>query len=282
MRGSTRVHYRHIQHVPLVGTLLRYLRLWRLFVATSLAQELEYRTAFVVDLILAISETGWQIVALWVFFFHRDRLETWTFPEAVIILGLFVFFDGFMAMFFQPNMEQIVEHVRHGTLDFVLLKPVNAQFLATTRHMRFRHVGYVVAGLALIGYSLARLHVTPHALNVGLFLLLLVAAALILYSLLLMLVTLAFWFVDVTNILNLLWAVYEAGRVPVDVFPRVVRWVLTFVVPVAFITTVPARTLLGRVTPGVVWMALALAGGLFLLSSLFWRYALGHYTSASS
>jgi len=270
------------QPYELARGVWRYVRLWRLFVANSLARELEYRTAFVAELLLAITETAWQLVALWVFFFHRPRLETWTFLEATVVLGLFIFFDGLMEVFFQPNMRQIIEHIRQGTLDFVLLKPANAQFLATARHVQFRYIGYVLAGMGLIVYSLVRLHTTPHAVNVGLFLLLVVAAAVILYSLLLALVTLAFWFVDVTNILNLIWAVYEAGRVPVDVFPRVVRWVLTFIVPVAFITTVPARTLLGRATPRTVVVAFALAGLLFALSSRFWSYALRHYTSASS
>lgn len=266
----------------IASAVRRYIRLWRIFVANSLAQELEYRAAFVAEVLLAFTETAWQVVALWVFFFHRPRLETWTFLEATVVLGLFVFFDGLMEVFFQPNMRQIVEHVRQGTLDFVLLKPANAQFLATARHVQFRYIGYVLAGGGLIVYSLVRLHATPHAVNIGLFLLLIVAASIILYSLLLGLVTLAFWFVDVTNILNLIWAVYEAGRVPVDVFPRVVRWVLTFIVPVAFITTVPARTLLGRATPQTVGIAFGLAALLFGLSSRFWNFALRHYTSASS
>lgn len=266
----------------MVQGIWRYLRLWRLFVANSMAQELEYRTAFIAEVMLALTETAWQLVAVWVFFFHRPRLETWTFPEAAVVLGLFIFFDGLMEVFFQPNMRQIIEHIRQGTLDFVLLKPVNAQFLATARHAQFRYIGYVLAGLGLILYSLVRLHTTPHAVNIGLFLLLVGAAAVILYSLLLILVTLAFWFVDVTNILNLIWAVYEAGRVPVDVFPRLVRWVLTFVVPVAFITTVPARTILGRSTPDTLLLAFALAAALFFLSSRFWNYALRQYTSASS
>lgn len=270
----------HVRGV--IEDIRRYLRLWRLFVANSMAQELEYRTAFIAEVILALTETAWQLVAVWVFFFHRPRLETWTFPEAGVILGLFVFFDGLMEVFFQPNMRQIIEHIRQGTLDFVLLKPVNAQFLATARHVQFRYIGYVLAGLGLIVYSLVRLHTTPQAVNIGLFLLLVGAAAVILYSLLLILVTLAFWFVDVTNILNLIWAVYEAGRVPVDVFPRLVRWVLTFVVPVAFITTVPARTILGRSTPDTVLVAFALAAALFFLSNRFWNYALRQYTSASS
>ncbi len=261
---------------------LRYFTLWRVFIANSLALELEYRAAFIGQIIIAITQTAWQLVAIWVLFAHRDHLGTWTMWEAVIVLGLYIFFDGTIEMFFRPNLEQIVEHIRMGTMDFILLKPVNSQFLATTRIVHFRHLGDVIAGLGVALYALWRLNVQPRFLSVLAFLTLLLAGGIILYSLLLILVTLSFWFVNVTNIIELIWSVYEAGRFPIDIYPQTVRWVLTFVIPIAFITTVPAEALLGRVTPRSALTAMLMAVIILLVSSLFWRYATLHYTSASS
>lgn len=265
-----------------VSTVRRYLYLWRIFVLNSLAMELEYRAAFIGETIVAFTQMGWQLAGIAVFFVHRPRIGTWTFWEATIVLGLFVFFDGFIEMFFRPNMAEIIQHIRQGTLDFILLKPVNAQFLATTRRVQFRFLGDVSAGLLLILISLWQLHMEPRLLSILLFLVLLATGAIILYSILLALVTLSFWFVNVTNILELIWSVYEAGRVPVDVFPRLVRMVLTFVIPIAFITTVPAEALLNKVNPRFATLSLLMATIALLASSGFWNYATRYYTSASS
>lgn len=265
------------------GSGWKYLRLWYRFLQNSLAVELEYRAAFISELVLAVSRLAWQLAGIWVFFVHRPYLGgRWTLWEAAIVLGLFIFFDGFIETFLRPNMEAIIEHIRLGTLDFILLKPVDAQFMASVRWVRFRHVGDMVAGLGLMGLALFRLHYMPGIVGFLLLPLMMAAGAIILYSILLVLVTLAFWFIDLTNIVELIWSVYEAGRVPVDAFPRVVRVVLTFVVPIAFITTVPAETLLGRISLPALLYAIGAAALSLGISSLFWRYALRHYTSASS
>ena len=268
--------------MTLVRVARRYAYLWWVFIKNSLALEMEYRAATLSESFIALTNMAWQLATIWVFFEHTDQLGGWDLWEAAIVLGLFIFFDGFIEMFFRPNMEQIIEHIRMGTLDFTLLKPVNSQFLATTRFVRFRYAGYLVTGLGLILYSLLRVEMQPSVWVILFFIALLVSGAIILYSMLLVLVTLAFWFINVTNIIELIWSVYEAGRVPIDTFPGVVRIFLTFVVPIAFITTIPAEALLGRVNPLFASLSLLMAAASLAVSSAFWRYAIQHYSSASS
>jgi ABC-2 type transport system permease protein len=107
-------------------------------------------------------------------------------------------------------------------------------------------------------------------------------ALLILYSLWFMLSTTSLWFVKIHNVTNLLGGLLEAGRFPVPAYPAIYRVVLTFIVPVALLTTVPASAVLQRPW-GVPWLsALLLAGGLAVLSRAFWHFGLRCYTSASS
>lgn len=61
-----------------------------------------------------------------------------------------------------------------------------------------------------------------------------------------------------------------------------VRALLTVVVPIAFVTTVPASVLLQRMSPWYVLASLAVTAVLFSVSALFWRFAVRHYSSASS
>ena len=58
--------------------------------------------------------------------------------------------------------------------------------------------------------------------------------------------------------------------------------IFTFIIPIAFITTVPAEAIVGRATPGSALTALLVAGLLVAVSRWFWRFALRNYTSASS
>ena len=90
------------------------------------------------------------------------------------------------------------------------------------------------------------------------------------------------WFVKIYNVTEVLRGFLEAGRFPIVAYPAAFRVFFTFVIPVAFLTTVPAQVFLNRIE--VSWLAgsCLLAIGLFQVSRLFWRFALRFYTSASS
>ena len=104
----------------------------------------------------------------------------------------------------------------------------------------------------------------------------------IIYSLWFILGATSIWFTKIYNITEVLRGLLAAGRFPIGAYPPAYRFFFTFVVPVAFLTTVPAEALLGR--GSLVWIASGgcLAVVLLLLSSYFWRFALRFYTSASS
>ncbi|HSG88465.1 MAG TPA: ABC-2 family transporter protein, partial [Pseudomonadales bacterium] len=136
-------------------------------------------------------------------------------------------------------------------------------------------------GVAVIGVGMARQGTLSWA-NAGLTVLLLIAATAILYAVWFALTTTAFWFVKVDNVSELFTAFFAAGRFPVSAYPGWVRALLTFVVPIAFLTTVPAEAASGRLTWGAALGAAAVALALLAASQAFWRYALANYTSASS
>ena len=116
----------------------------------------------------------------------------------------------------------------------------------------------------------------------GAFVMMLIAGGVIIYSFFLILATLSFWFVRVENFLAIFQSMYEAGRWPVSLYPGWLRYGLTFVVPIAFATTVPAEALTGRLTWVTLLAAIAIAAVLFTISRLFWRVGLRHYSGASA
>jgi ABC-2 type transport system permease protein len=61
-----------------------------------------------------------------------------------------------------------------------------------------------------------------------------------------------------------------------------VRIFFTLVLPVAFLTTVPADMLLGRSDGGWILASLGVSIVALAVSRGFWRLALRYYTSASS
>jgi ABC-2 type transport system permease protein len=197
-------------------------------------------------------------------------------------VGLFTFFNGVMEALLRPNIGAIIEQIRDGTFDFVLTKPINGQFIASLRNLVIWRLVDVVIGLGLIIYALRLLGISPALDRIAIFTIMLASAIFIVYSLWLAMSSLAFWFVRIDNVTELFYAFYEAGRYPVTIYRGVVRVLLTFIVPIAFVTTFPASALLGRLDSNTAWIGVILAIVFLIASSRFWSFAVRHYSSASS
>lgn len=258
----------------------RYLLTLRRFWTAAVAAEMEYRLNFVLATVTSLGNLAGSLFGLSLFYLNGATLGGWRWQEACMVLGLAVFMEGFSRTFLMPNIGRIVDHVRSGTLDFVLLKPMDAQFWLSTRNLSIWGLPDMLYGLGVVAYGGMHLGLAPWQYLAGL--LPLAVALVILYSIWFMLATTSLWFVKIHNVTALLRGVLEAGRFPTPAYPRIYRVVFTFVLPVAFLTTVPASAVLNRPW-GVSWLtAIPLALALALASRWFWRFGLRCYTSASS
>lgn len=269
-------------HEPgLAAPVLRHLTLLRMFVSTSLSAELEYRANFTFSVLSSAMNLGASVFTVRLFFSHDTSLGGWSWPSALVVLGAFTVLSGISQTMLQPNLNRLVEHVREGTLDFVLLKPVDAQFWVSTRRCSPWGVPDLLLGCALIVYG--SLAVEPSGFAWLALVVSLACSSLILYSLWFLMATTTVWFVQIYNVTEVLRGLLDAGRFPIDAFPAgAYRFVFTFVIPVAFMTSVPARVVLGEAVSVHLAGALALGAGLFGASRAFFRFALRYYTSASS
>ncbi len=260
----------------------RHLRLLAVQLRASTALALQYRLEFLGQGALALLWTAWSLVPLLVVYDGRPGLAGWSFEEALVVIGWFTLMKGVLEGAVNPSLASVVEHIRKGTLDFVLLKPADAQFLVSTaRFMPWRVVD-VLAGLAIFAAAFARMGRAPSAGAVAAAVLLLACATLVLYSLWILVISAAFYVVKVDNLSYLFSSIYDAARWPVSVFRGALRLVFTFVVPLAIMTTYPALALLGRLEAAVGLQALAGALAFAAVARLTWRRAIGAYTSASS
>jgi ABC-2 type transport system permease protein len=175
-----------------------------------------------------------------------------------------------------------MEDIRLGTLDFMILKPEDAQFLISVRQIAIWKLIDVLLGLVVMIVALVRLGAQFGLLQAISFGVALLAGGTIVYSFWLILATSAFWFVKTENILVIFQAMYQAGRWPVTIYPVWLQAILTFLVPITFAVTVPAQALTGRLTVQTLALAVALAVGLFLLSRWFWRFGIRFYSGASA
>jgi ABC-2 type transport system permease protein len=261
---------------------MKYLTLLALFIRTSVMTGLEYRANFIGAMVMTVVEVAWSAASVLLFYSFTDTLGGWTFNETLVVVGLLFVAFGFLDAVIWKNVIELGQHIRKGTLDFILTKPVNSQFHATLQHYRVDRVASILGGIFLIAYGLAQMGASPSAGQMGLFVLLVLGGLLLVYSALVMLGTLAFWVVEVESFGEIVFALLEIGRFPAAALPEPLRAIMTFVIPIAFVTTVPAEVIIGRITPQFVFYGWVFAIATFIACVWFWNFAVRRYSSASS
>jgi ABC-2 type transport system permease protein len=261
---------------------VRYLRLLAVQFRASAQAAMQYRVEFLVQGAMSLFWMAWAVVPLLVVYDHRDAVAGWNFHQAMVVLGWFLVMKGILEGAVNPSLASVVEHIRKGTLDFVLLKPADAQFLVSTAKFQPWHVVDVAAGVGVVAWALSHLGGWPSPGRVALALLLTAAATWILYSLWILVVSAAFFVVKVDNLSFLFLSIFDAARWPSTVFRGFWRVLFTVVIPLALMTTFPAEALLGRLPTGAAAAALLGTVAFAAAARAVWMRAIGRYTSASS
>ena len=262
--------------------LRRYFLLFRVQVRASTLQAMQYRGDFLLEGFISLFWTFTALVPLFVAFRDRQAVVGWSFEEALLVVGWFTLLQGVLEGAINPSLQGVVEHIRKGTLDFVLMKPADAQFLVSTaKFLPWRGVN-VLAALGLFAYAFHRMGRMPSIPGLLSTVVLLGTSTLLLYSLWILTVSAAFFVVKVDNLTYFFTSIFDFARWPSSVFRGALSFVFTFVIPIALMTTFPAEAMLGR-------LPLHALGGAVLGSMLFafvsrrvWLRSIGHYTSASS
>jgi ABC-2 type transport system permease protein len=261
---------------------MRLGRLAWLFFKVGSLNELQYRTNFFIQLLQSAVSIGVALVVLEVVYSHTPELNGWTEPELLVVLGIQLLLGGVISTSIQPNMQRLMEEVRDGKLDFALTKPEDSQALVSIRDVRIWRAVDVIGGAAVLAYGINGLETAVGIGDALLFVGLLALGAVTIYCFWLVIATLAFWIVNVWEIIELFQGVYLAGRFPVSIYPGWLRFGVTFLVPLAFAITVPAEAVTSRLEWGTVALAIGFAVALFAFTRWWWGFGLRRYSGASA
>ncbi len=260
----------------------KYLKVYTKFLHTSIASELEYKTNILIDLITAILSLLGSIFLLSIFFQNSQSIGGWEFEEALIIQGIYTILNGITNTWFSPNLTEIVKHIREGTLDFVLLKPIDSQFFISFKKINPSGFLEIILGFCLLFYCIRinQINLSPSFLSLSL--ITIICAIFILYSLWFFISTTTIWFVKTWNATEVLRSFLYIGRFPLNSFSLPLRIFFSVFIPIAFITTIPSEVVLGLSQLWEIFLEVIVAIIFLMSSRKFWIFALKFYSSASS
>ena len=264
--------------------------LYRRLVSAQIRSQMQYRTAFVFDMVAQLFGNIVDFGAVAVFFTHFPTIGGWSLGEIGLLYGLStlsfsladMFASGFDYAYFGPTM------VQRGGFDQVLVRPVSAFLQVLASQFMIRRLGRFVQGALILALALALLHMEWTPIKIAFMLVVIVSGILFFMGLFIFGSGVSFWTVESLEAMNVLtYGGQTMISYPMHIYQDWLRSIFMFVVPMAFVNYYPSLWLLDRPDPlgGPAWLAFlspVVCLAVFLVGTRMWWFGVQKYTSTGS
>lgn len=263
-----------------MSVLRKYFRIWTRTASMAMQAQLTYRLGsfgFLLGKMIRLLFFFAFVVAI---FSHVESVAGYSLVETALFFLTYNVVDMLAQIFFR-GVYGARRTVAEGDFDFYLVQPCSPLFRMTCATVDFLDIVTLVPVLVMVGMVFARLPPLPWTRYAAYVLLIANGVALI-FSIHVFVAGLAVRTQELENAIWIYRDVMFMGKFPVDVYARPVRAALTFGIPIAVMTTFPAKALLGLLSPAWAAYAVALSAVSVALAGAWWRGSVANYTSSSS
>jgi ABC-2 type transport system permease protein len=264
------------KYTKLLGQLGRY----------TLARELAFRGNFLVKVSVEVLWLSILLAFYATVFAKTSKVADWPENQYLFFVGCFFALNGLIECLFLENCNEFSELVRTGDLDFLLLKPIDEQFLISCRRVDWATAPNIIMGAVVMLIALYRMHWEFDLLRLGCFLVTFACGTLIAYSFMLTLTAFSVWLVRNQSLMEMWWLFASLARYPKEIFTGTaaapIGFFFTFILPILLVANIPARVMVRAFDPGMIGFTIFATVMSLWASRRFFRHALQSYRSASS
>lgn len=266
----------------LVNNFIYYCKLYFHLLGYNLQSRLAYRWEFFLSVISVVTELTVRLVFLSIIYSYIPTLAGWTYPQM-----LFLFATGFtieaLAWFtWRGSITKLHLSIQDGSYDFLITKPVSLLFITALRRMDLEDAARIVLAVGLVGYAIHLQGFSPHVGQWILWCVSLILAQIVYFSFALILKTTSFWTTQTSEINYIMYSSDRLNQYPTQIYKGVTHFIFTYIIPITFITTIPAELINGKAGVLSLLGLLVFTIALFLVARALFYYAVRSYSSASS
>ena len=257
--------------------LLKHFKLFAISAKLEAMDRTEDPIAFMFIAFGTVLRIAFTIIFFQAIYGQVQAIGGWELDHVYVLLGTWFFIDGISWATYTRGFLRLYRLIERGELDLFLIKPVNLKVFLSYRYIdAIFSTPSIVAAIAIIIYGM---QLTTDPINIFTYLLFLLFAFSIHHSFSLMLGTINFYYI-IESPEYLRNSIMRLGQYPITIYTGIAKFALSFIVPLAFIFTVPVRAFFGEVTLVESGLMVMVVLVFYLISSFFWKRGINHYESA--
>lgn len=248
-----------------------------IMIKKSFKEQMEYQVDFYLRCLYEISIVAVNLIFFDVIYYQIGAIGNWSLEEIKILVLVAALLDGVITFFFVEGLNRLPGMISTGEIEYLLLRPINKRI-----YISF----YKVCASQIISISIFALYTIVLMIKSGftfmqlfVFGFMFIVAAFILYCLFFCIMCLSFWTIRVDIGVSLFFQLFNMGNKPMEVYPVVVRKILSFVVPIGLAINYPVISLTSYFTVRHLVEEVVVAVFMFFVSHYILKKGLERYES---
>lgn len=221
------------------------IRIYFACVKTAFSKAISYRSSFIFGTIITLlSNILFPLVAVLIYSKGASFLE-WSIWEVLLLQSIYTMSLGISSLIFNGVVWETMNHIREGSFEIVLLRPMSPLYYMIANNFNPECIGLFLGGGVMTGVSLANIGTIPDAINWIKFTVMFISGIAVMGGLYLVMAAISFKWVGNSRIPEIFDSIKTFGKYPLGIFPKQIKFLTSFIIPVAMIGFFPCTALLG-------------------------------------
>ena len=261
----------------------RYFRLYKVLIAQFFKVILQSKVDFLMGLLGFFLTQIMGIAFLYLVFEQIPSLQGWTLDQLIFIYGFAQIPRGIDHLLTDNIWMVAWRLVINEDFDRYMLRPMNIFFQVIAEKLQPDALGELLIGAILIVISLGKGFVIVDAGRILLFVVSVFAGAVIYTSIKLFFASLAFWVKISGPFLQVAYEMANFAKYPTEIYAKAIRFIITWVIPFAFVAYLPASFFLKReVSAAVIGIECMIAVVFWCIAYAVFNHGTKVYESAGN
>ena len=269
--------------------MLAALDLYRRLISIKIRSQMQYRLSFLLESFSTGLTSAIAFMTIALVLQKFENIGGWSLGEIAFLYGMVETAFGTMDMLFSGfDPQTFGTHIRLGSFDQLLLRPVNITLQVLGSDFVIRRLGRIAQGALVFGIALTLEPVNWTAVKLLYLPIVFISQVCFFGGLFIIGAAITFWTVESIEAINIFtYGGNEMISYPMHIYPDWMRRFFTFILPAIFLNYYPALYFLGKPDPfHLPWFAPFLAPiaglGVLFAGLIFWQYGIRHYQSTGT
>lgn len=259
-----------------------YLRVYGLLCKLHFQARLQFRSDFFIGLVGILVTNIAGFMTIWLVFRTTNSIAGWDVNE-IIFMYSFVLLATLPFQLCFENLWQLGDRLVDGSFIKYYFRPLNLLFYYIAETLDIKSVGQLAIGVFAMFYVTQALSLDWDLYFTLKFVLLYLSASLTLIAIMLMLSGIGFWTGHSTFAMLIGFKLKDFSQYPIDIYNGLMKFVLSVMIPVGFVSFYPASALLHESERAIYLLITPCVSVVFfILSYKFWMLGAKRYSGTGS